>query len=280
MIDKKCWYDLGINATQLIISIRKDAWEDIVGKIAKYGWIPKMEELTQEKWNPPSESLPTTFGFGENNQFTAEQASGEVVCTADFPSAETSAQPFACTLKNIFNQLWLFGYDSEPNVSHEESASLVRPQLLTIEDIVFYPRKIRGDFGLSTVILSPLARWIAAYDKHGQTRYIHPEITETMQNIAVHIYGPGWFAEKFRQHALQECCCEFSDYSGVYFHCEGDRCDLGHGGAHNSCSDPWPYTIGPHNCDCFRQQFVLFAGVAKLCEVARQGINETRAAHQ
>ena len=271
MTNKKCWYDLGVNNTQLIISIRGDTWTDIIDQISNDGWIPTMEELTGEKWIPPSKFFPTQFGFGENNQFTVGRVRGWVICTVGFPPFETTSKPFACALKIIFDHLWQFGYNNEPDVSHEASASLIHPQLLTIEDIVFQSRDIRSGYGLGAEILSPLARWIAAYDKHGQTRYIHPEISQTMQDVALHMYKSEWLTKY--PSDLRACHCEFSDYSGVYFHCEGDRCDLCHGGAHNSKPDPWPYTIGPHNCDSFRQQFVLFAGVAKLCEVARRDIH-------
>ncbi|MBU1092489.1 hypothetical protein KJ836_02380 [Patescibacteria group bacterium] len=279
MFDKIAFYDLGVDNTALTIHMSPQTWEYCLNMLPNYKFIPTMEELTSRTWLAPESTLPNKFGFGENNLFETIQKpdTGWVICKGQFPTNNDSDLTFACILKCLFAVLWLFGSQVASDPDQDNQAN---NQLVIIEDIIFKSRSIQGDYGLSASILSPTAKWIVNYmnrklsleDTTTNRRIIHPEITETMQCIAQHS-NP----ERFTRHpsGLRECHCEFSDYSGVFFNSYGDRCDLGKGGAHNWSQAPRPYTIGPHNCDNFGQQFVLLAGVAKLCEVARREITKS-----
>jgi len=277
--DYEVIYDLGMEGTTLLIRTPNNTFslfQEILFK-RENKWVPTMEELTGESFIAPEKTKPALFGLGPICQTTdLKQNPDWVEMRLDLHPESDALQRIACTIKVIINTLWFIGYNRRSNPDYVENTPNSQPQLLTIEDIVFNPRKIMGAFGISVYILSPLAKWIASLDKtkhDGWGHCTHPEITGTMQNVAKLVRGAEWF-ERF-PYTLTECNCQFSDYSGVTFNCYGDACDLGHGGVHNSNPNPRPYVIGPHNCDNFEQQFVLLAGVAKLCEVARREITKS-----
>ena len=264
--DTPAWYDLGIEETTLQIWVRNDVFEFFISKSTSNRLTPKMIELSGAELIAPTHPTEGMFGFGPLCKYQPSQRANWVLCEIALPNWDQPARSYVCTLALLLNCLEYWDISQKKDtltMPQNSSEPIPTPQLMTVS-IEWAGTDFRDAWGLWVAIGPTLAHWIAK-----QSAGQHKEISKAIKTVAWHMWS-----ERMRKHdwVLAKCRAEFSAYNGVWFGCDGDACELSHGGAQNSNPNPPPYTMGPHNVDSPQQQFSLLAGAAKLCQIARQDI--------
>lgn len=263
--DIPAWYDLGIKKTILQILVRNDAFEFFVSNCAKYQLIPKMVELSGTELIAPINSAEGVFGFGPICKYQPSKRADWVLCEIALPNYDQPARPHACTIALLLAEVeyWEISHRDELAKRQDPNDPVPTPQLM-LATIEWAGTDFRDSCGLWIAIGPALARWIAK-----QPAGEHKEMSQAIKTVAKHRASE---RERKSSLAFLRCKATFDAYNGVWFGCDGDACELSHGGAQNSNPNPHPYSLGPHNVDHFQQQFALLAGAAKLCQIARQEI--------
>ncbi|AKM84745.1 TPA: hypothetical protein DHW58_00530 [Patescibacteria group bacterium] len=266
--DRPEWYGLSFEEPNVIaVTVHPTIWPAVVGSLTK-----RVSSLREKKAEPPANlyrekmiriaeqfTLPSltepketdgAFGF-QNTCFSYQHDEQGWVCRFYLPGHQEKerGRAHATTLNWLCNSLWLIGGDDnipKPKGRHR--------QLVVVEDICYTGGY--NELGVGISITPTLARWIAAQPQTQRVPIVEQAIASMYR----------WMVGGKLELLGHECCCSFGQYFGVYLRCPGNACELGGGGP----VDPNDgYCLGPHNVDCFPQEFALLAGVAKLCDLAR-----------
>ncbi len=267
--DLPAWYDIAINKTIIQLIIRSDAFQFFVENYTKYRLLSHMEEMSETLFISPNLEPNGEFGFGPICKYRPSEKEGWVLCEVQLPSYDESVSGRAQScLFGLFSSL-LFAFASQKKYwDCKKTDQIVQnPQLIQYD--IMWDGQGMNDYGLSVNVSPALARWIAKQPE-GRNAEMGNTILEVTKHMSRYISEQAKKGEYFS--AQSYCRTEFGAYFGVSLTTDGDACDLGSGGAQRSNPDPESYVLGPHNVDCFRQQFSLFAGVAKMCEIARAEI--------
>jgi hypothetical protein len=270
--DIPAWYDLGIKETTLQIWVRNDAFQFFVSRCSQYYFIDQMTKLSCVDLIPPTNYIQGVLGFGSLCNYQPDKMKvGWTLCEIALPAHNQHKlwRPCVCTLALLLNILNGFtsptkrSPDSSDIQLSSEEGSVLMPQLITV-DVIWNGGY--NDCGLTVSVSSALSKWIA-HQPEGE----HEEIGQAIKTVARHMRLGN--EKEIDDPDIQKCRAEFDARNGASLSCNGDMSELCHGGVQSYKSDPGPYILGTHNVDNLQQELSLFAGAAKLCEVARRAID-------
>lgn len=244
-------YDLGIRDDGIIIKIHRTAVKYLLAQISKNS--PIIVDL-RERLGLPEFIFPNSRLWGFGNTISTDGENGDwITWKCELPTARnfgTKAFAISATLNVIFNLLRNCEITGDTN----------QTQLLAINSWMTLNAPHGGFF--SVILSSSLCEWIS------QRGYYYKEEIDAAMVAAY----------KRMTYKKDRLACKNSigvqfDGRHTMFFTEGNACSLNpEGGALNESGDK----LMPHNVDLILQQLVLFAGVAKLNQLAREDINTGR----
>lgn len=249
------WYELSLKGPRtLIIRVHKKGFPDLEGRTWDTIWIS--EELQKEiGFTPFGNPTDDAWGF-EKCLKRVDVGNPDWLCyEAEFPiykdangtylTDARARRSLRCTLYILFMAL---------SLSERETGCAI-PQLMTIENIGIREEMYGGT--LNAIVTPTLASWLSQQPDHW-----HLEPVLAAMKDAYH----AMWASKPDYFQFGAICRQ---PKWINLSVPGNACGLDPSDYYDKSPDTG-YKLSPHNTDSGLQQLTLLAGLAKLCDLARE----------